>query len=120
MKNVTINKVELRGRIGTVRIQSIGDRLVANFSLCTEKHHQDPEGNNLIECCCHHIVVYDGKGINLGGLSRGVLVHLTGSLRHNKYTDASGNERVFTEILATTMNVINESASVEDYQDPEL
>lgn len=29
-------------------------------------------------------------------------------------------ERVFTEILATTLNVINESASVEDYQDPEL
>jgi len=120
MKNVTINKVELRGRIGTVRIQSIGDRLVANFSLCTEKHYQDPEGNNLIECCWHHIVVYDGKGINLGGLSRGVLVHLTGSLRQNKYTDVSGNERVFTEILATTMNVINESASAEDYQDPEL
>jgi len=64
--------------------------------------------------------VYDGKGINLGGLSRGVLVHLTGSLRQNKYTDASGNERVFTEILAITMNVINESASVEDYQDPVL
>ena len=59
MNNVSINKVELRGRIGTVRIQSIGDRLAANFSLCTE-------------------------------------------------------------ILATTMNVINESASVEDYQDPEL
>ena len=41
MKNVTINKVELRGRIGTVRVQAIGDRLVANFSLCTEKHYQD-------------------------------------------------------------------------------
>ena len=47
-------------------------------------------------------------------------MHLTGSLRQNRYTDVSGNERVFTEILATTMNVINESASVEDYQDPEL
>ena len=65
MKNVTINKVELRGRIGTVRVQAIGDRLVANFSLCTEKHYQDKKGNNLIECCWHHVVVYDGEGINL-------------------------------------------------------
>ena len=59
MKNVTINKVELRGRIGTVRVQAIGDRLVANFSLCTEKHYQDKKGNDLIECCGHHVVVYD-------------------------------------------------------------
>jgi hypothetical protein len=36
MNNVSINNVELRGRIGTMRVQSIEDKLVANFSLCTE------------------------------------------------------------------------------------
>lgn len=116
MKNVTINKVELRGRIGTVRVQAIGDRLVANFSLCTEKHYQDKKDNNLIECCWHHVVVYDGEGINLGGLSRGVLVHLTGELRNSRYTDAQGNERIFTEILAKYTKIINENDSKLDFQ----
>lgn len=116
MKNVTINNVELRGRIGTVRVQAIGDRLVANFSLCTEKHYQDKKDNNLIECCWHHVVVYDGEGINLGGLSRGVLVHLTGELRNSRYTDAQGNERIFTEILAKCTTIINENNSKLDFQ----
>ena len=116
MKNVTINKVELRGRIGTVRVQAIGDRLVANFSLCTEKHYQDKKGNDLIECCWHHVVVYDGEGINLGGLTRGVLVHLTGELRNSRYTDAQGNEISFTEILAKYTTIINENNSKLDFQ----
>ena len=116
MKNVTINKVELRGRIGTVRVQAIGDRLVANFSLCTEKHYQDKKDNDLIECCWHHVVVYDGEGINLGGLSRGVLVHLTGELRNSRYTDAQGNERSFTKILAKCTTIINENNSKLDFQ----
>lgn len=115
-KNVTINKAELRGRIGTVRVQSVGDRLLANFSLCTEKHYKDGQGNNVIECSWHHVAVYDGEGINLGGLSRGVLVHVTGEIRNSLYTDAQGNEKVFTEILAKSMTIINESDSRLDFQ----
>ena len=116
MKNVTINKVELQGRIGTVRIQSIDDKLVANFSVCTEKFHTDNEANRIIEVMWHHVCIWEGQGRNLGGLSRGVLVHVTGQLRHQKYFDATGNERIFTEVLADTIAIINESDSPEDFR----
>ena len=49
MRNQTINSAELKGRIGTVRICSINDRLVANFSLATERHYTDTSKNNVVE-----------------------------------------------------------------------
>ena len=116
MNNVSINKVELRGRIGTVRVQSIEDKLVANFSLCTEKHYKDRSGNNVIECTWHHVVVWEGEGINLGGLSRGVLVHLTGEIRNSQYTDTRGDSKILTEIVAKCIKIINENNSKIDFQ----
>lgn len=70
MRNQTINRAELKGRIGTVRICSINDRLVMNFSLATERHYTDTSKNNVVEVTWHHVVVWEGEGINLGGLSR--------------------------------------------------
>ena len=116
MNNVSINKVELRGRIGTVRVQSIEDRLVANFSVSTEKVYKDRAGNNIVEVMWHHVCIWEGKGRNLGGLSRRVLVHLTGELRHQKYLDIAGSEKIFTEILADTLSIINENDSREDFK----
>lgn len=112
----SINRVELRGRIGTVRVQSIEDSLVANFSLCTQKYLIDKAGNNVIEATWHHVCIWEGEGRNLGGLSRGVLVHVTGEMRHQKYTDAQGCERIFTEILADSLNIFPENDSREDYE----
>ena len=116
MNNVTINKVELRGRIGTVRVQSVNDTLVANFSLCTEKHYKDRSGNNVIECTWHHVVVWEGEEINLGGLSRGVLVHLTGEIRNSQYSDTQGNVSILAEIVAKSILIINENNSKLDFQ----
>ena len=105
MNNVSINRVELRGRIGTVRVQSIEDILVANKA-----------GNKIAEVSWHHVCIWEGEGRNLGGLSRGVLVHLTGQLRNQKYLDTMGNERIFTEVLADSLVIINENDSKEDFR----
>ena len=49
-------------------------------------------------------------------MSRGVLVHLTGQLRNQKYLDTMGNERIFTEVLADSLVIINENDSKEDFR----
>ena len=41
-------------------------------------------------------------------LDRGVLVHVEGRLRASRYTAADGTERVFTEVVATSLKVIEE------------
>ena len=79
---------------------------MANFSVCTEKFYTDKEANRIAEVMWHHVCIWEGEGRNLGGLSRGVLVHLTGKLRNQKYFDTIGNERFFTEVLADSLVII--------------
>ena len=52
------------------------------------------------------VAAFEGNDVSINGLTRGSLVNLTGRLRNNKYIDASGNERVFTEVIATSLKVL--------------
>ena len=96
---------------------ALEEPVVANFSVSTEKVYKDRAGNNIVEVMWHHVCIWEGKGRNLRGLSRGVLVHLTEELRHQKYLDTAGSEKIFTEILADTLRIINENDSREDFKD---
>ena len=42
--------------------------------------------------------------------------NLTGQLRNQKYLDTMGNERIFTEVLADSLVIINENDSKEDFR----
>lgn len=106
MERRSINRVELQGRIGTVRIMSVGDSLVANFSIMTEYQYATSEGVQVVEASWFNAVAFEKTGISLEGLTRGASVHLEGRLRNTRYTDASGCEKFFTEVVVNTLDVI--------------
>lgn len=101
-----MNRVELQGRVGTVRVMSVGDTMVANFSIMTEYTYTTPEGALVVEASWFNAVAYEKNDISLDGLTRGAMVHLEGRLRNTRYTDANGCEKFFTEVVITTMEVI--------------
>ena len=106
MNQNSINSVELQGRVGTVRVQSVGGRLVSNFSLQTEHHYELKDGSGLVcECTWHNCVAYEGGEVDTNGMTRGSLVHVCGRLRNNRYTAADGSERTFTEVIASSLHV---------------
>lgn len=107
MKNETINRVELQGRVGTVRISSCADMLIANFSIQTEHMITLKDGAKVCEVTWMPVAAFEGGKVNTHGLTRGSLVHLTGRLRTNRYTAADGGERIFTEVLASTLEVLD-------------
>lgn len=102
----SINRVELQGRIGTVRISPGRVKLTANFSLMTEHVQKTANGKTIVEACWHNVAAFQDEGVCLDGLTRGAVVHLEGRLRNCRYTAADGSERVFTEIIASTLKVI--------------
>ena len=106
MNTQYINRVELQGRVGTVRISSVCDTVVANFSVLTERSYKTGDGNQVVEATWMSVAAFEGNDVSINGLTRGSLVNLTGRLRNNKYIDASGNERVFTEVIATSLKVL--------------
>ena len=102
----SINRVELQGRAGTVRISPAVGSIAANFSLMTEQPVFSEEGRKLVETSWHSILAIEGGDVFLEGLSRGSLVHLTGRMRTVRYTAADGTERTFTEVVADSLRVL--------------
>ena len=102
----SINRVELQGRVGTVRIQPAGESIVASFSLMTEETLTAADGSVLIEACWHHVTAWESKEVCIDGVTKGSLVHVEGKLRNSRYTAADGSERVFTEVIAYSLKVL--------------
>ena len=51
--NQYINRVELRGIVGTSRVTEVGDRNIINFSLATNYAYRDRDGYPVIETTCY-------------------------------------------------------------------
>lgn len=101
-----INKVELQGRVGTVRVQKISGRNVVNFSLATEVV-ADHDSHKVVETTWHHVVVWEGeKCKDITSVQKGDVVYVTGRLRQSHYTDFSATLKVFTEVLASSFSII--------------
>ena len=103
----TINRVELQGHVGSVRKLTYGEREALLFSVATNRVYRDSEGTPVIETTWHSCTAWDGEGIcPLDGITKGVPVHLTGRIRNTRYTGKDDAERVATEIVAETLEVV--------------
>ena len=102
----SINRVELQGRVGTVRISPGIGSIVANFSLVTEYPIVSAEGCHLVESTWHNVAAFEGDEVYLEGLTRGAVVHLTGRVRTAKYTTIDGTERGYMEVMASSLKVL--------------
>lgn len=102
-----INKIEIQGIIGTIRLNKIFDKSVANMSVATDRVYENNSGDMVAETTWHYLVVWeDNTSADLSKLEKGMHIHAVGRVRNTKYTSASGEERVFTEIIANEFKVI--------------
>jgi single-strand DNA-binding protein len=102
-----LNKVEIRGIIGSVYVKEFGNAKVANFSVATESCYTSQDGSKVIEVTWHRVVAWEGKQIQgLSQLKKGSGVHVIGRLRMQKYMATDGCERSAYEILANSVEPI--------------
>lgn len=103
-----LNKVELKGIIGGVKLLQVGDNKVANISVLTNYMSQDKSGMPVVETQWHNVKVWDtASKTSLDEYGKGDKVHLTGRLRTIRYTAPEG-DRTFTEIVASKINKLEE------------
>ena len=104
-----INRIELKGRVGTVRSNTHNDSRVVNFSMVTDFLYRNRNGEPISEATWFNIVAWEGKEVReLDKVEKGASVHLSGRIRTTKYTNSEGVEKQFYEVLATKLRVINE------------
>lgn len=104
-----INRIELQGRVGTVRTNIIGENMVANFSMVTEHLYKTRDGGAVNETTWHQITAWEGRDMpDLTAISKGTPLHVTGRLRTFRYTNAEGVEKQLYEVVASRIRILTE------------
>lgn len=109
MENQTINRIEIRGRIGQdPRITRVGKNSVARFCVATSEIYRDRSGEIKEEITWHNVSAWADKSqTSLDELKKGDLVSVLGRIRNMKYTSAEGDDRYFVEIVANKLTSVD-------------
>ncbi|NLA14924.1 MAG: single-stranded DNA-binding protein [Bacteroidales bacterium] len=113
---LSINKVELMGRVGAdPRIgQSEEGRKVMNVSLATGEIIRMPDGTLKEETTWHRIVAWEGKEItSFAKVKKGSRLYVTGRIRTGAY-EKEGQTRYFQEILAQKLREVTSDGKVSE------
>ena len=102
-----LNRIELRGIIGSVYVKEFGNAKSANFSVATEYCFTSQDGCAVIETTWHRVIAWEGERIrDLDKLKKGERVHVIGRIRTQKYIAADGTERTVFEIIASKVETM--------------
>ena len=106
MKSMNLHII--KGTLGRdARINKVGERSVANFSVATEYEYKDKSNNWAKETTWHNVCAWQGFGIcDLELLVKGARVLVTGRERLRTYTDRDGKEVSSMELVADTVDII--------------
>ena len=58
-----INRIELKGRVGTVRSNTFNDNRVVNFSMVTDYLYRNRNGEPISDATWFNVVAWEGKDI---------------------------------------------------------
>lgn len=102
-----LNKIELRGNVGNVRISDVGENKVARFSLATNFMYRGKDNEAVVETTWHSVTAWSGKGMpDFSSIVKGAPVYVTGRLRTSRFTGNDGMERTVYEVIASKVEVL--------------
>ena len=102
-----LNKIELRGNVGNVRVQTVGTNEAVHFSLATNYAYKGKDGTPVIETTWHNVVAWNGKGMpDFRRIEKGSFVYVSGRVRFQKYSTTEGVEKQTYEVLASRLAII--------------
>ena len=103
-----LNRIEIQGIVGSVKIIPVGDTRVARFSVCTETTYKGTAGI-VIDCCWFQVSAWESEKITcLGQIEKGKAVRVSGRVRVQRYADNEGIERQCWEVMAREVELMKE------------
>ena len=106
----SINRAEVLGKVGSVRIFDTGNGKVAKFAVLTQKAFTNRDGMATIENSRHCIKAWNRGGFpDIETIKSGITVHAIGEMHNARYTMADGSETSYPEIVAETLEIIPEA-----------
>ena len=109
-----INRIEIRGNVGAVRLLVVGNSRVAKISVATNYVYKGRDGYPVIETTWHYISAWQGKNMpDLSSIQKGDKISVIGRLRSQRYTAADGTERTAYDVLASKVQIIESDDSLQ-------
>ena len=96
-----LNRIELKGTVGSVYVKDFQNTKCTNFSLATNYSYVSKDGTPVIETTWHRIIAWECPEI-----TKGSHVHVIGRLRAQRFTDANGNPQTVYEVMASEVKVL--------------
>lgn len=108
-----LNRITLRGIVGSVRVSDISGKKVARISVATNYAYKQNECA-VIETTWHSVVAWDKPEFPaLDSIKRGHALSIEGRLRQQRYTDSNGSEHTVTEVIASKLELVTEPLTME-------
>ena len=105
---MSLNKIMLIGRCTAPNIRDLESGKLATFSLATTDRYKDRAGEWKEDTTWHNIVAYGNTaGVVEKYVQKGSQIYIEGKLRNRKYTDLDGVERSVTEVLVSSMEILD-------------
>lgn len=101
-----INKIELKGNVGNIKILNVGEKEVARISMATNYVYKGKDGEPVIETTWHNVTAWEGRDMpNLKEIQKGDLIHVLGRVKISRFTGSDGVERNSYEVVANHLEV---------------
>ena len=102
-----LNQISLRGIVGMVSLNKVGETQVCRFSLVTEYSYKDRDNNPVVDTTWFNVTAWEGRNMpDLREIARGGIVQVHGRVRTFKFTMADGAERSGWEVLARRVTLL--------------
>ena len=109
-----LNKVILRGYVGSVSLYNGVDRTMARVSVGTGNAYKSSDGTPVIETEWHKVICWEGKNIkDLHKLQKGTRVQIEGRIHYGKFTGEDMIDHYYTEILASRLEFLPEDGAFQ-------
>lgn len=103
-----LNRIELKGTVGSIRVQTFSDKQVARISLVTNYVYKSKDGDPVIETTWHSISAWENKAFpDLASIQKGDRLYVVGRLRNQRFLGSDGVERTVCDVSAYKLQKID-------------
>lgn len=118
----SVNKVILIGHAGDApKIRDLGQTKSANLSLATSESFTNRNGERVETTEWHYVQLW-GKLADVAEkyIVKGTMLYIEGKLKTEKYTDAKGEEKFLTRVVADRLQLLSKKAAGAAMNDDDL
>ena len=102
-----INKVHLRGVVGSIRESRVDGRVHYRLSLATDYCYRSNQGA-VVETTWHDVSYLADSKENLDWLTKGAIAEVQGRIRHQSYVTPDSESRPAYSVCASTVKPVTE------------